>query len=122
MRQTSGSRVFDRQQMLERLGGDEELLREVLDVFRDECPRMIATTRVAVHSGDASGVERAGHTLKGALLNISAAEAAAVARDLEHIGRSGALDGVAQALRGLESALERLDGELVASLAAAWVG
>jgi len=110
----SESSVFDRQGMLERLGDDEELLCEILEVFRHEYPRMLEAAREAVRSADANAVERAGHTLKGALLNISAQDAAAAARDFEQSGRSGVLDQRAELLDRLESALERLAGELAA--------
>lgn len=100
--------VFDREGMLERLCGDEELLHEVLEVFREECPRMLETARSAARAGDADGVARAAHTLKGALLNISARSAADLAGDLEQMGRSGVLDDCAGLLTRLEAALDRL--------------
>ncbi len=43
---------FDREEMLERLGGDTELLDDVLQVFLEECPRMLQEVRGAVDEGD----------------------------------------------------------------------
>ena len=57
-------------------------------------------------------LERAAHTLKGALLNISAEPAAEAASRLEQLGRAGDLGGGAAALRELETRLHDLDLEL----------
>ena len=41
--------VFDREGLLERLGGDTELLDEVLGIFLDECQEMLASIRDLPH-------------------------------------------------------------------------
>jgi len=107
--------VFDREAMLDRLGGDEEFLVDVLEVFLEETPRMLEATRSAVGSADAEGVERAAHALKGALLNISADSASLVALELERMGRESDLSGSGDTLAQLESEIDRLEQELGAA-------
>ena len=101
--------VFDRQQLLDRMGGDEELLVEILGIFRDESARMLDEVRDAVSSADAHKVERSAHSLKGALLNIAAESAAACALELEDLGREGHLTSSADVLSRLESEIASLN-------------
>ncbi len=106
---------FDRAEMLERLGGDTELLDDVLQVFLEECPRMLEEVRNAVDGGDANHVRRAAHSMKGALLNISAGPAAAAAEELEELGAEQRLDESAAVLHRLHHEIERLEQALAAS-------
>ena len=99
---------FDREEMLERLGGDTELLDDVLQVFLEECPRMLEEVRGAVNGGDPKLVRRAAHSMKGALLNISAVPAAAEASQLEELGSEERLAESAPVLERLHQEIERL--------------
>jgi len=105
---------FDREEMLERLGGDTELLADVLGVFLEECPRMMQEIRAAVDQGDSMSVRRAAHSIKGALLNISAGPAAAEATHLEQLGSEERLAETADVLDQLQSEIDRLQPVLVA--------
>ena len=104
--------VFDRREMLDRLGGDVEFLEDVLEVFLDESPKMMDATRGAVHDGDARRVERSAHTLKGALMNIAAEPAAELAARLETLGREESLDDCPRVLAALETAIAMLERTL----------
>ena len=106
------TRPFDREEMLERLGGDSELLDDVLQVFLEECPRMLQEVRGAVEGGDPKTVRRAAHAMKGALLNISAAPSAAEADQLEELGCQERLDEGAPVFERLQHELERLQQAL----------
>ena len=99
---------FDREEMLERLGGDTELLDDVLKVFLEECPKMLEQVRGAVDADDPTLVRRAAHSMKGALLNISAAPAAAEASQLELLGSEERLAEGAPVLERLQQEIERL--------------
>ncbi len=103
---------FDRAEMLERLGQDTDLLDDVLQVFREECPRMLAEVRAALDQADPDLVSRAAHSMKGALLNISAAPAAAEAAALEQLGREQRLDESGPVLDRLQHEVERLQDAL----------
>jgi HPt (histidine-containing phosphotransfer) domain-containing protein len=105
---------FDREEMLERLDGDTELLTDVLGVFLEECPRMMQEIRAAVDRGDSVSVRRTAHSIKGALLNISAAPAAAEASQLEQLGVDERLVETAEVLDQLQSEIDRLEPLLVA--------
>ena len=93
---------------LDRVGGDEELLEEVAQLFLETSPELLAAIRQAVASRDAALLERAAHTLKGSVGNFAADRAYQAAFRLEKLGRSGELASVEEAFSVLERELERL--------------
>jgi HPt (histidine-containing phosphotransfer) domain-containing protein len=102
--------IFNRSDLLERAGGDSELLNVVLEVFASERPGMWRDVEVGFAEGDVSRLLSASHKLKGALLNLGAARAAEQARALEvacHEGRA-----TASMLLRLGAALDELDAQL----------
>jgi CheY-like chemotaxis protein len=99
---------IDRQAFLERMGGDAELIREVVEAFQTEMPRMRTRMREAVEKRLAAEVERAAHALKGAVGVFSAEGAVRAALTLERLGRAGELTGVEAAHTELEQEVERL--------------
>ena len=99
---------FDKAAALARLAGDEELLKELMSVFLEEYAKWLAELRAAVAAGDPGKLQRAAHTLKGALDSCGAAAAVAEARELERLGRAGERDGADGALARVEVEIERL--------------
>lgn len=53
-------------------------------------------------------VQAESHTLKGMLLNLSAARAAHLAADLENLGRQGKIAGMSEVLTGFQSEAQTL--------------
>lgn len=94
--------TVDRAAVLDRVGGDEELLREITSIFLTEYPTLLDEIRAAVQAGDPSRLERFAHTLKGSVANFGAAEATRAAYELEKIGREQQLQEAPAALRALE--------------------
>ena len=104
--------IFDRADLLARLGGDEALLREIVTVFREERQAMQRAIHEACAQGKSSDLERLAHSMKGALLNLSAPRAALIARRLEDQGSRGDLTGCGELLPQLDLELERLNEQL----------
>ncbi len=92
--------------MLERLGGDDELARQLVELFIAECPRMMAVVRDSVASGDPDQVRRAAHAFKGSVGNFTDDAPMTTAFELEHIGREGRIDGATALLARLEAEVE----------------
>jgi HPt (histidine-containing phosphotransfer) domain-containing protein len=90
---------------LERLGGDENLLREVVQIFLAETPRKIAALREAIGQPNAELVGRLAHSLKGELGYLGLAEASQKARDLEEMGKKNDLHRAATVFAALEAEL-----------------
>ena len=99
---------------LSRVGGDFELLREVVGLFLDDYPRAIEKIRNAVAANDASGVEHNAHSLKGSVSTFGAKNVFEAALALEKLGRSGNVSGAQEGLRTLENALQELRPDLEA--------
>ena len=88
--------------MLERLGGDEELARQLVELFVDECPRMMAAVRDSIASGDVDQVRRAAHAFKGSVGNFTDGPPMTTAFELEQLGRVGGIGDAPEVLRRLE--------------------
>jgi HPt (histidine-containing phosphotransfer) domain-containing protein len=94
--------------VLERLGGDLKLLREIAIVFEKTAPAYLAQIRTALNARDAGSLEGAAHTLQGAASNFGASELVELGQRLEQMGRSGELDQAATLVGPLEGALADL--------------
>jgi len=98
---------WDARRFLEKIGGDESLLREVTDIFLEETPKLIARLRQAVAAGDAAVIERTAHSLKGEL-SYFGSSAAEHARELERIGREKRLDRAPDVFASFEAEVRSL--------------
>jgi signal transduction histidine kinase/CheY-like chemotaxis protein len=87
----SVSTPFNRSALLDQVGGDVDLMKEIADVFVAESPRMLAQIRSAIERGDCATLERVAHAFKGAISVFSLSAATKVAQDLEHVGSKGDL-------------------------------
>ena len=100
--------VFERQKVLFNLGGDEELLEQLIGMFIEDEPRLFADIEAAVVEGDAEALHNAAHALKGAVSNFCAGRAQTGAAQLERIGREKRMADAPQALEALRAELAAL--------------
>ncbi len=98
---------------LERLGGDEELLREVAGLFLDEYPMLMNEIRSAAIARDADALQRAAHSMKGSVSNFGADGVYQAAFALEKKGRAGDLEALEPCIERLACALEHIHPALV---------
>jgi CheY-like chemotaxis protein len=104
--------AFDRSKALKIVGGDAELLLEIIATFLDESPRMMAQIREAIDAKDPKTLQRAAHTIKGAASALSAAAVCEAAQALELMGRAGGFSGSVEAYAHLEKVLATLELQL----------
>jgi PAS domain S-box-containing protein len=88
---TDGTEVFDRTDLLDRLGGDEDMLIEVMETFFEDMPRQISALQEAVERSHAPDVRLHAHTIKGASANLGALRLKVAAGRLENAAESGDL-------------------------------
>ena len=107
---TTGSeaRVFDSAAMMDRLMGDQELARIVVDGFLEDAPRLVEALRSALAAGDAPGTIRGAHTIRGASATVGGEAVRAVAWEMEKAGTAGDFGAVSARLPELELELGRL--------------
>jgi signal transduction histidine kinase/CheY-like chemotaxis protein len=84
--------IFDRRSALQRLGGDEELLSEVIRIFLEDCPQQLARLRAAVDAREPEQIRTAAHALKGAASNLSAIGLFESAQVMERLGAESRVD------------------------------
>src|SRR4051794_7350160 len=90
--------TFNPSELLERVDNDQEFLRETVEMLATDGPRLLAEIDGAAGSGDAAGVARAAHTLKGMISNFCSPDTQAAALTVEQLGRAGDLAPVPAAV------------------------
>jgi len=98
--------------LLDSLGGDVDFLKELVDAYLDSTPGLFAAMRQAAAAGDAAGLQRAAHTLKTGSANMGALALAALCKQLEDMGRSGALDGAEARIDAAAAAYDDVEAVL----------
>lgn len=104
--------VFDLDEALENIGGDMDLLKEILEIFLDDYPNQMEQIQEGILAGDSKAVEQAAHSLKGSVANFAAGRAREAAYRLEVLGREGNLGEAKEALADLEREI----GDLAAAM------
>ncbi len=97
--------VFDLNEAEQRIPGGREGVRNMASGLLDECSGLTESIREALADGDATGVHRAAHTLKGSAALFGAKRLTQAALAIESMGGSGELEGI-------EAGLEHLQREL----------
>jgi len=110
--------MLDLDAALVRLGGDRELLRDLIGFFLEDSSPLLEQLQRALAARDASVVERSAHSLKGLAANFSAARAVQAALRLEKMGHSGNLAGGPEAEHDLQREISALTQALSLYLAA----
>jgi CheY-like chemotaxis protein len=101
--------LFDLSKTLETAGGDKEFLKEIVGLFLETLPEYLAHIREAISGNDAHALERAAHSLKGAVGNFGIGRAFAAAYRLEEIAKGKELAEAVDAFAELERTFERLE-------------
>ena len=99
-------------ELLVRVDNDSDLLRELIEIFKEEYPRILQELRWHVSRKDMKSVEASSHALKGMVSGLSAMRAAAAAAHLENMGREGNTVGLTDALLRFENEVDTLLPEL----------
>jgi CheY-like chemotaxis protein/HPt (histidine-containing phosphotransfer) domain-containing protein len=106
--------TMNRDELMDRVEGDRDLLRELYEQYRHEYPQVTAEARDSLAKGDAEALARAAHALKGMLASLASPGGTAAADALERLAHGGDLSNATAVLHGLEEELARLDEALQA--------
>jgi two-component system, sensor histidine kinase and response regulator len=98
-----GVKTFDRQALLSRVAGDEELMGDVIRLFLEECPRQLAAIRQAVAQRNPGAVRTTAHALKGAAGNLGANGLFEAAGVLERVGAQSRMQAAEAGWRRLSA-------------------
>ncbi|HHD63676.1 MAG TPA: Hpt domain-containing protein [Desulfobulbaceae bacterium] len=84
--------LWKREFALEQTAGDEELLEELLTLFKDSSAQDYEKLCQAAASGDTEGVVAAAHSLKGASASLGIEGIRLLAQEMEAAAREGSVD------------------------------
>jgi HPt (histidine-containing phosphotransfer) domain-containing protein len=82
---------FDLADLERTMDGDQSLVREMVKIFLDDCPLQMAALKAAVDARDPVQIRTTAHALKGSAGYLRATQVFEAARNLEALGREGAL-------------------------------
>jgi two-component system, sensor histidine kinase and response regulator len=99
---------YDRASALRRIGGDESLLEDLMDLFVEDYPKQLHRIRDAQERGDHTALHSYAHTLKGTIGHFSAARALKAAGHLEEIAMGRDLAAIQEGIAKLEDELNLL--------------
>ena len=109
--------VWNLAELLDRVDNDQELLRDLLNIFKEDFPRTMQSLESAVAGADLKNASRLSHSLKGMLSSLGATRAAAAAAKLEALATAGETASLRGALDALGHEVECLVPELNAYMA-----
>ena len=106
------SASYDRDVLMERMESDVELIRSLVAVFEADRPMLLSDVATALEADDADALERAAHTLKGAVGVFGAEPSRARAERIERMGRDGVVGEARQEYVELEREVLALEEDL----------
>jgi two-component system, sensor histidine kinase and response regulator len=113
----SAQPVWNLPELLVRVDHDQELLRDLLNIFKEDFPRTMASLRSAVAAADCNNAASLSHALKGMLSNLAATNASVAAAELERLAKAQDKSGLSSALGCLEREASWLVPEIEAYIA-----
>lgn len=108
--------MLDRGLIMERLGGDEEIYRMMLDMYLQDVDGNSLALGAALASGDARATQREAHTIKGLLATFSDDQGAAAAYAIELKAKQNDISGLDVALAALQARLHEVAAALRAEV------
>ncbi|MFN2269120.1 MAG: response regulator, partial [Desulfonatronovibrio sp.] len=94
--------TFDKEDLMERTGHDQEFADEIMNFYLESVPENIKSLKVFIEQGQSEGATRAAHSIKGSSGSISCLAMAEIAENIEEAGHSKDLDKMKTLLPELE--------------------
>jgi CheY-like chemotaxis protein len=104
----AGHAVLDWKAARHYVGDDSQLLMQMVDVLREQAPRLVEEIRTSISTHDAQRLQRSAHSLKGAANYFGAGRVAEAALHLELAGRENRLEDAPAMLPPLAAEVDRL--------------
>lgn len=109
--------VLNRQLILERLGGDEEIFTLMIGMYLQDVDNYCNNLASTLHAGEATPLQREAHTVKGLLATFADEPGAQAAYLIEQQVKQGQLDGLATPVAVLQARLREVGAVLQAAIA-----
>jgi|GEM_PF-2538562 len=98
--------------VIRQFGGDQDLLRDLMEAFLEECQPTLGQLRSAIREANGKGVQLYSHKLKGAVRYFDAAIATDLGQRLEDMGRQNELSEAMAVLEKLETECGQLCADM----------
>jgi CheY-like chemotaxis protein len=98
--------------VLQLVNGDRQIIAELIDTYRIEVPKLVASIENAARALDAKALRLAAHTLKGSMRLFGVASVSSLVEAIESQGESGVLENLQPRIDELKLQLKRLDQAL----------
>ena len=109
----AGDQVLNLREAMHRLGGDEELLRELAEMFFEDAEALLGVVREGyADPARSQEVRRAAHSLKGLSSNFGAQRTMTAAFAVEKLAEASKLTELPPAVDELEQEVARLNAGL----------
>jgi two-component system sensor histidine kinase/response regulator len=99
--------IFDEAELMRRLLDDRDLVNLIMGAFIEDIPLQLARLKQFMLDGNAEGVTRQAHTIKGASANLSALALSHAAARVEELSKNGEPAAAAKMIPQIESEFER---------------
>jgi PAS domain S-box-containing protein len=99
---------FDEEALLDRVDGNQKLLRELVEIFLDDSPKLLEEIKLALKRKDTEALRRAAHAFRGSVSTFAARQAAEAATRLESRAIKRDLRGAREALQEVQAQFTRL--------------
>ena len=95
---------------------------QLIDSFLEDAPHLLAELDQYIKRGDSGGVRRIAHGLKSNGVDFGAMQFSALCKELEAIGKSGALEGAGNVFSSIVTEYERAASALAGIRQAGKIG
>jgi HPt (histidine-containing phosphotransfer) domain-containing protein len=106
------SKIFDPGEILEQIGGDKELLVDIIHIFIKTYPEDLKSLQEAIEEGDPENVRKNAHRMKGSVSNFGKYKAFETAKSIEERAKEGDLSKVKNMYEDLVIHLNLLEQEV----------
>ncbi len=98
--------IFDREELLVRIQGNQKLLDKLIAIFREKTPEELDRLRTAVAAAEMEGIRAQAHKMKGYFANIAAKRLEEMATKLLKASKEGDLETSKALVTAIEEGVE----------------
>ena len=99
---------WDRQFAMEQAADDEELLQELIEIFKDSCNTDFQALKTSLEEQDPEKICSAAHSIKGAAASLGILGIREIASEIENDCRAGSLVAAQNRIDDLKDLLKQL--------------
>jgi HPt (histidine-containing phosphotransfer) domain-containing protein len=100
--------ILNRELILERLGGDEEIFAVMVDMYLQDMESYCCNIEDALKAGVAETLQREAHTIKGLLATFADEQGTEAAYAVEKQAKTGNLEGLAAPIAAIQARLREV--------------